>query len=335
MDLDERNIRGRSGVSNNARRAADSPPPHPVPLPALSAADRLLVLAPHEDDEVLAAGGLIQQAVSVGAAVRVLYLTYGDHNLVAFLLQRRRPWLSFGTIRRLGERRRAESIEAMALLGVPENRLIFLGYPDHCILRVWRRHWGRMPPYYSPLSHAWRVPYASSPAHGHPYTAEAILSDLEQTLDEFQPTRVVVSHPRDGHPDHRALYQMLDAVRMRRAAGNQPFPAVLAYAMHESSWPMPKPYGPHHAGDGLGAWDPHAPWWTHRLTPEERARKEQAILCFTMQLRNKRTWLLSFAGHDEIFVTPSPLTLADMPRPFQRRLTQAPPYAPADGHRFP
>jgi len=45
-----------------------------------------MVVAPHPDDEVLGAGGLIQQAVAAGAEVRIVYLTNGDHNQIAFKL---------------------------------------------------------------------------------------------------------------------------------------------------------------------------------------------------------------------------------------------------------
>jgi len=42
-------------------------------LPLPTAEDRILIIAPHPDDEVLACGGLIQQAVAVGADVRVIF----------------------------------------------------------------------------------------------------------------------------------------------------------------------------------------------------------------------------------------------------------------------
>jgi N-acetyl-1-D-myo-inositol-2-amino-2-deoxy-alpha-D-glucopyranoside deacetylase len=47
---------------------------------ALAGSDRLLILAPHPDDESIATGGLIQVARGVGAAVRVIVLTDGDNN---------------------------------------------------------------------------------------------------------------------------------------------------------------------------------------------------------------------------------------------------------------
>ena len=41
---------------------------------------RTLVIAPHPDDESIAAGGLLQRAVAAGAEVRVLVVTDGDNN---------------------------------------------------------------------------------------------------------------------------------------------------------------------------------------------------------------------------------------------------------------
>jgi LmbE family N-acetylglucosaminyl deacetylase len=46
----------------------------------LSPTDRLLVVAPHPDDETLGAGGLLQRAAARGAAVRLCYATSGENN---------------------------------------------------------------------------------------------------------------------------------------------------------------------------------------------------------------------------------------------------------------
>ena len=41
---------------------------------------RILILAPHPDDECLGTGGLIQQALAKGAKVKVVFITNGDNN---------------------------------------------------------------------------------------------------------------------------------------------------------------------------------------------------------------------------------------------------------------
>src|SRR3954447_4802589 len=56
---------------------AAAPPLPPLPV-TLDHTTRLLVVAPHPDDETLAAGGLIQRVRANGGAVRVLLMTSGD-----------------------------------------------------------------------------------------------------------------------------------------------------------------------------------------------------------------------------------------------------------------
>ena len=41
---------------------------------------RLLMIAPHPDDEALATGGLLQRAQAKGAQVYVAFLTDGENN---------------------------------------------------------------------------------------------------------------------------------------------------------------------------------------------------------------------------------------------------------------
>ncbi|PYI83224.1 MAG: hypothetical protein DMF09_12355, partial [Verrucomicrobia bacterium] len=52
----------------------------PVLVPAFSSSSRLILFAPHPDDESLACSILLQRAVRAGAAIRVVYATDGDDN---------------------------------------------------------------------------------------------------------------------------------------------------------------------------------------------------------------------------------------------------------------
>ncbi|TMQ65865.1 MAG: hypothetical protein E6K78_07050, partial [Candidatus Eisenbacteria bacterium] len=46
----------------------------------LGANDRVMVIAPHPDDESLACAGLLQASARAAARVRVVFLTDGDNN---------------------------------------------------------------------------------------------------------------------------------------------------------------------------------------------------------------------------------------------------------------
>src|SRR5881394_2834283 len=72
--------------------------------------DRLMVIAPHPDDEVLATGGLLQYAHAIGAMVRVIYLTDGESNPWAQLAMEGRWPLTALDRARWGARRREEAL---------------------------------------------------------------------------------------------------------------------------------------------------------------------------------------------------------------------------------
>lgn len=87
----------------------------------LDALSPLLILAPHPDDETLGCGGLIAKACRLGLKPRVAYLTDGEGS------HKGSPtWPPV----RLAQARRQEAIAALAVLGVPQEDILFLGWPD-------------------------------------------------------------------------------------------------------------------------------------------------------------------------------------------------------------
>lgn len=92
--------------------------------PARDLAAPVVVLAPHSDDEALGCGGTLALLSRAGVPVHVAYMTDG----------RRSPAGADGEpaadADALVAARRQEAREAMAVLGVPADRLHFLGLPD-------------------------------------------------------------------------------------------------------------------------------------------------------------------------------------------------------------
>ncbi len=99
-------LRRRARPLNEARLAILSP---------------LLVVAPHQDDETLGCGGLLATASRLGLEPRVAYLTDGSASH-----QGSPSW----SAERLSQARKHEALTALALLGVPEPQVCFLGWPD-------------------------------------------------------------------------------------------------------------------------------------------------------------------------------------------------------------
>ena len=74
--------------------------------------ERVLILAPHPDDEVIGCAGVIQQALKAGARVKVVYLTNGDHNELAFIVYEKRIVMRRGEFIHMGQIRQKEAIKA-------------------------------------------------------------------------------------------------------------------------------------------------------------------------------------------------------------------------------
>src|SRR5205085_2493546 len=112
--------------------------------------ERLLVVAPHPDDETIGAGGLAQRVLARGGSVRVALLTAGDGYVEAVVhatgLPRPRPaeYIAYG------ERRLAEARAAMRELGGNRIRLQLLGFPDGALIDLLHAFWRRSHPEPSP-----------------------------------------------------------------------------------------------------------------------------------------------------------------------------------------
>jgi len=208
----------------------------------LNAQDRVLVLAPHPDDEVLGCGGVIQQAVAMGVPVHIAFLTYGDFYEQSFIIYKKCPVLTARGVESMGEVRHDEAVAADSVLGVPAASLSFLGYPDFGTLQMFDAAWGDASPVRGLLSRATAVPYADAVRPGSPYKGEEVLKDLTTLVRQFRPTKVFVSHPADHHPDHRAMYVFTRVCLFDLE--KEMSPELYPYLVHYTSWPTPSGYHP-------------------------------------------------------------------------------------------
>ena len=281
-------------------------------LPAPVKGERLVIVAPHPDDEVLGCGGLIQQAVAVGAEVRVIYLTNGDHNQIAFKLYSGHPHLGPRDYIRFGECRRREATAAMSLLGLPARDLIFLGYPDWGELRIWRDYWATNKVFTSDATRTNAVPYPEEYGSRHPYRPQSVVADFCAILRDFKPARVFVTHPADANADHRAAANFVRLAVLQLAEEGL-HPQLNYYVIHFGDWPHPVHYHPE-----LGLAPPtllldDGNWMSLPLLPAQIEAKYQAILTNETQTTTRQYYLVSFARTNEIFATLAPDHVPIMP----------------------
>ncbi len=283
-------------------------------LPALKDDDRILVLAPHPDDEAIGTGGILQEAISRMLPTKIVYLTNGDSNELAFIVYEKRLVFKRSGVIAMGNLRRQEATNAMTALGLPADDLIFLGYPDAGTLNIFTQYWGATAtPYKSLFTRVRQVPYNQSLSAGAPYVGESILRDLEKILLDFKPTRIFVSHPMDNNQDHRAFYLFLK-VALWDLGSRIPTPEIYPYLIHEARWPLPRGYHPDLAltpSDQIKNSDIH--WFDWDLTVPQIEKKRQTIAFYKSQVEYNPPYLFTFARKNELFGDYPPIVIKDNP----------------------
>ncbi|HKI86288.1 MAG TPA: PIG-L family deacetylase [Thermoanaerobaculia bacterium] len=273
--------------------------------------DRLLVLAPHPDDEVAGCGGLILRARDLGIPVRIAFLTNGDSNEGAFLTYRGHPVMAPSAVIAMGRTRETEAERAEGVLGVPASEISFLGYPDRGTLSIWLAHWGERPPLRGLLTRATSVPYAVASRPGAPYKGGAILADLQRVIAGLGPTKVCLSSPADRHPDHAALYLFTRVALWN--LGMQP--DLLPYLVHYPRWPKRARRGKVGAIEPPPALQSVLDWRTFRVPLADREIEHRALLQHRSQMRSVRRLLDRLVSSDELFGTLPHLRLDPMAAP--------------------
>ncbi|HQO38634.1 MAG TPA: PIG-L family deacetylase [Candidatus Omnitrophota bacterium] len=268
-------------------------------LPEFSSRDRVLILAPHPDDEAIATGGVIQRAVKAGSSVKVVCYTNGDNNEFSFIVYEKRLTFRKGIFLHMGAVRARETMEAMKFLGIKEHDVDYMGYPDFGTMEILTKYWDTARPYRSWLPRVRKVPYQDALSIGAPYVGESILSDLKTIIMAYKPTRIFVSHPADTNRDHQSLYLFL-SVALWDLAGRIEKPQVYPYLLHMIGWPRPRGRHPK-----LALKPPKSlanlSWYQLSLTQEELSNKQKAIGFYKSQISYNPPYLYTFARVNELF----------------------------------
>jgi LmbE family N-acetylglucosaminyl deacetylase len=286
-----------------------------APFPLLGPHDRILVLAPHPDDEVLGSAGLLLEAREKGAETMVVIATTGDGYPWAARFSRYKFAVSSKDLIALGKKRMEESKSGIKILGLPEEQLIFLGYPDQGLMPIWLKFWDQ--PFTSRYTRSSQAPYAGLYNNVEfPYSGHHLVTVLRELILDFRPTVLVVPHPLDSHPDHWALTCFtLYAGELAKASGHKP-EHIIGYLVHRGTWPHPRGYRP-----GLGLNPPRSlnnlgiEWISLELSPEATLLKARAIRAHRTQRLIMMGHLDSFARKNELFSEVKAAFLPDDFRP--------------------
>lgn len=147
---------------------------------------KVMVIVPHEDDDLLISGQVLPPMYKNGADVRVVFATNGDKRVSAYT-------------------RQSEACNALEKLGIPREKVIFLGYPDGTQLYVGKKAYS--------FSSGWDHTYAGKGFKDYhfdrfgthaKYTAENMVDDIESVVLEYRPD-YILAIDFDTHTDHRGV----------------------------------------------------------------------------------------------------------------------------------
>jgi len=273
---------------------------------------RLLILAPHCDDETLSSAGLILAAERAGIEVRVVIATNGDGYLFATIQDFRKIYPRPADFIRMGEMRQQESLKALAILGVKPDQINFLSYPDRGTPSLWNDHWVVSNPYRSPYSGDTQSPYAITYNPRSVYAGQDFLADITSILESYRPDLIVYPHPQDVHPDHWGL-NVFSRLAITLIHHNDPSfqPTQLTYLVHRPDFPEIKGLKPQASLTPPAIIYSLSPdWYQLDLTSADTSLKGQAVLAYRSQLPLLRNLLESFVRANETFSAVHDVTLA-------------------------
>jgi LmbE family N-acetylglucosaminyl deacetylase len=204
-----------------------------------------MILAPHPDDEILGCYGIIEQSIKNSKDLKIIIITNGDGGWKACsnLFDNSVENLSCENYRKLGGKRQKESIDAVSFLGLKENDIEFLGYPDGLLYKLQTARQIPLKSEYTCKSETYGIYKKDfhSNYFGHPgkYIKKDIIFDLLTLVNEYQPKNIYIPHIADTHLDHKATnYFALQALNMAIVK-----PQIYFYLVHSKNkelWPNPK-----------------------------------------------------------------------------------------------
>jgi len=165
---------------------------------------RVLIIAPHPDDDVIGAGGLIQRVTARGGDLCVVFITAGENNPWPQRAMRRKWIITPDDRTTWGEMRRREASDSLTVLGARQSCAIFLDFPDQQIAALARRGDQRLP------------------------------DTLRGIIRDYKPSLLITASAQDFHADHRAVaYFAHNAVR---GVGDDA-PEIMTYVVHGDGVP--------------------------------------------------------------------------------------------------
>lgn len=278
--------------------------------------ERLLVLAPHPDDESISSAGLIKQVLENGGSVRTVVVTSGDAYVDSVIQDTGKRHPSRKDYLDYGEKRLEEARHAARLLGNCFIHLDLLGFSDGSIYSALVSNWRRNNPMRSAFTGFDHVPYREAIDHGYAQDGQDLLNELVAIMRETKPTIIVFPDVMENDSDHAGLGMFtLLAVHdwLMQSPNIHVHPRLLAYLIHwQHGWPKGSDWGiPQDWSNQAMHLPDDLPLRGHNrvclsLTPKEITLKRETMTQYQTQQRIMGDFLSAFVRSSECFTQLKP-----------------------------
>lgn len=197
----------------------------------------IMVMAPHQDDEILMCAGIIEQAVREGLDVKVVMVTNGDYGSSDFSIGRARLRESIAGLEVLGLSREHFILLGYADTGMPqEDSFLYHLYQSEDKKKIWVSHCSD-----KTYGLEDQDEYHKSVSGGHAsYCRENCLDDITGVLAQYRPENIFTTSPEDVHGDHSGLYYLVkEALAGLEEEGYQPalYSGIVHSKAGDEKWP--------------------------------------------------------------------------------------------------
>ena len=182
---------------------------------------KVMVIVPHQDDDILIAGQVLPAMYENGADVRIVFVTNGDKHLYA-------------------HERFAETCSALSEFGIPEDKVIFLGYPDGTSIYN-KKTDERTASWSTGFDHTYSgkgfvdYHYQRFGVHAE-YTPENLIGDIKTAVLDYRPD-YIIAVDFDCHTDHRGVSMSFESAMgqvLKETSGYEP--KVFKCFAYSSAW---------------------------------------------------------------------------------------------------
>ncbi|MBR3622320.1 MAG: PIG-L family deacetylase [Selenomonadaceae bacterium] len=193
---------------------------------------KILILAPHQDDEIILCGSFMKRLVDKGHDIFVVFTTNGNYEIAVHTV------------------RLEEALKVLSMYGLPENHVIFMGYANEYDIN--EPHI-----YNAPKEAELHSQYGVGETYGlpehaeysfqkygvhHRYTRGNFVGDLYEIIDEIRPD-LIFATGEEIHPDHSANSLFLDEVLGKLLNEDKNYrPIVLKKPEYSTAWFGPEDF---------------------------------------------------------------------------------------------